>query len=167
MRKQSMALDTAQKFQQFTESLASPAGTKLRGRVWSERFIKRLIDIGAALSVAIVGFPFFLAVALLIKLTSRGPIFYSQKRIGEQGRVLPFSSSGRWSRIPTTRFTVNSPAASSKGACPPFSISSLDEKTASVYKLTNDPRVTSVGNFLRKTSLDELRSFSSISSGEK
>jgi lipopolysaccharide/colanic/teichoic acid biosynthesis glycosyltransferase len=163
MRKQSMALDTAQKFQQLTESLASPAGVRLRGRIWTERFVKRLIDVGAALSVAILGFPFFLAVALLIKLTSRGPIFYSQKRIGEHGegftlfkfRTMRQDSDDSIHREFTRSFI--------EGRMPN---SSLDEKTPSVYKLTNDPRVTSVGNFLRKTSLDELPQFINILKGE-
>ena len=163
MRKQSMALDTAQKFQQLTESLASPAGARLRGRIWTERFVKRLIDVGAALSVAILGFPFFLAVALLIKLTSRGPIFYSQKRIGEHGegftlfkfRTMRQDSDDSIHREFTRSFI--------EGRMPN---SSLDEKTPSVYKLTNDPRVTAVGNFLRKTSLDELPQFINILKGE-
>jgi len=163
MRKQSMALDTAQKFQQLTESLASPAGVRLRGRIWTERFVKRLIDVGAALSVAILGFPFFLAVALLIKLTSRGPIFYSQKRIGEHGegftlfkfRTMRQDSDDSIHREFTRSFI--------EGRMPN---SSLDEKTPSVYKLTNDPRVTAVGNFLRKTSLDELPQFINILKGE-
>jgi len=158
-----MALDTAQKFQQLTESLASPAGVRLRGRIWTERFVKRLIDVGAALSVAILGFPFFLAVALLIKLTSRGPIFYSQKRIGEHGgdftlfkfRTMRQDSDDSIHREFTRSFI--------EGRMPN---SSLDEKTPSVYKLTNDPRVTAVGNFLRKTSLDELPQFINILKGE-
>jgi exopolysaccharide biosynthesis polyprenyl glycosylphosphotransferase len=163
MRKQSMALDTAQKFQQLTESLASPAGVRLRGRMWSERFVKRLIDVGAALFVAIIGFPFFLAVALLIKLTSRGPVFYSQKRIGEHGEVFTLFKFRTMRQNSDDSIHREFTRSFIEGRMPN---SSLDEKTPSVYKLTNDPRVTSVGNFLRKTSLDELPQFINILRGE-
>ena len=163
MRKQSMALDTAQKFQQLTESLASPAGVRLRGRIWTERFVKRLIDVGAALSVAILGFPFFLAVALLIKLTSRGPIFYSQKRIGEHGEGFTLFKFRTMRQDSDDSIHREFARSFIEGRMPN---SSLDEKTPSVYKLTNDPRVTAVGNFLRKTSLDELPQFINILKGE-
>jgi exopolysaccharide biosynthesis polyprenyl glycosylphosphotransferase len=158
-----MALDTAQKFQQLTESLASPAGVRLRGRMWSERFVKRLIDVGAALFVAIIGFPFFLAVALLIKLTSRGPVFYSQKRIGEHGEVFTLFKFRTMRQNSDDSIHREFTRSFIEGRMPN---SSLDEKTPSVYKLTNDPRVTSVGNFLRKTSLDELPQFINILRGE-
>jgi lipopolysaccharide/colanic/teichoic acid biosynthesis glycosyltransferase len=158
-----MALDTAQKFQQLTESLASPAGVRLRGRMWSERLAKRLIDVGAALSVAILGFPFFLAVALLIKLTSRGPVFYSQKRIGEHGEVFTLFKFRTMRQDSDDSIHREFTRSFIEGRMPN---SSLDEKTPSVYKLTNDPRVTSVGNFLRKTSLDELPQFINILKGE-
>jgi exopolysaccharide biosynthesis polyprenyl glycosylphosphotransferase len=163
MRKQSMALDTAQKFQQLTESLASPAGARLRGRIWSERLAKRTIDVGAALLVVVVGSPFFLAVALLIKLTSRGPVFYSQKRVGEQGRVFTLFKFRTMRQDSDDSIHREFTRSFIEGRMPN---SSLDEKAASVYKLTNDPRVTSVGNFLRKTSLDELPQFINILKGE-
>jgi len=158
-----MALDTAQKFQQLTESLASPAGVRLRGRMRSELVVKRLIDVGAALMVAILGFPFFLAVALLIKLTSRGPVFYSQKRIGEHGRGFTLFKFRTMRQDSDDLIHREFTRSFIEGRMPN---STLDEKEPSVYKLTNDPRVTSVGNFLRKTSLDELPQFINILKGE-
>ncbi len=158
-----MALDTAQKFQQLGESLESPAGFRLRGRLWSQRLAKRLVDVGVSLTVIILGLPFYLAVALLIKLTSRGPVFYSQKRIGEQGRV--FTLFKFRTMRPDSDDSIHREFTRSfiEGRMPN---SSLDEKTPSVYKLTNDPRITAVGNFLRKTSLDELPQFINILRGE-
>jgi len=158
-----MALDSTQKFQQLTESLVSPAGTRFRERMWAERFVKRSIDVMSASLVMVLGFPFFLAVALLIKLTSRGPVFYSQLRIGEQGEVFTLY------KFRTMRQGVDD--AIHREFTRTFiegrmSNSSLDEKAPSVYKLTNDPRVTSIGNFLRKTSLDELPQFINILKGE-
>ena len=158
-----MALDSAQKFQQVAESLVSPAGIRFRERLRVEKFIKRLFDIVASLLVMIVGFPFLLAVSLLIKLTSRGPVLFSQQRVGEHGRVFTLfkfrtmraGSDDSIHREFTRSFIEGR-----------MSNSSLDEKSPSIYKLTNDPRITPIGNFLRKTSLDELPQFLNILRGE-
>jgi lipopolysaccharide/colanic/teichoic acid biosynthesis glycosyltransferase len=163
MRKQSMALDSAQKFQQLTESLEIPAGTSFRERMWTERFAKRVIDVAAALVVLIVGFPFFLAVALLIRLTSKGPVFYLQQRVGERGGIFTLYKFRTMRQ--NVDDTIHREFARSfiEGR---MSNSSLDEKAPSIYKLTHDPRITRVGNFLRKTSLDELPQFINILRGE-
>ncbi len=163
MRKQSLALDSTQKFQQLAESLVVPAAPTVRERAWAERFAKRLLDVTASLFVLVVGFPFFLAVALLIKLTSKGPVFYDQVRVGEHGEV--FTLYKFRTMRPDNDDSIHREFARSfiQGR---MSNSSLDEKAPSVYKLTNDPRVTAVGNFLRKTSLDELPQFINILRGE-
>jgi len=158
-----MALDSTQKFQQLTESLVSPAGTRFRERMWAERFVKRSIDVVSASLVTVLGFPFFLAVALLIKLTSRGPVFYSQLRIGEQGEVFTLYKFRTMRQGADDSIHREFTRSFIEGR---MSNSSLDEKSPSVYKLTNDPRVTSIGNFLRKTSLDELPQFINILKGE-
>jgi len=163
MRKQSMALDNTQKFQQLAESLVSPAGMQLRERLWVERLIKRLIDLMIALFIVVVGFPFFLAIALLIKLTSKGPVFFSQQRIGEEGeeftlfkfRTMRQNADDSIHREFTRNFIEGR-----------ISNSSLDVKAPSVYKLTNDPRITAIGSFLRKTSLDEFPQFLNVLKGE-
>ena len=158
-----MALDSTQNFQQLAESLVSPPGTRVRERMWVERFVKRSIDVMAALLVIVIGFPFYLAVALLIKLTSRGPVFYSQLRIGEQGEVFTLHKFRTMRQGADDSIHREFARSFIEGR---MSNSSLDEKAPSVYKLTNDPRVTSVGNFLRKTSLDELPQFINILKGE-
>jgi len=158
-----MALDSTQKFQQLTESLVSPAGTRFRERMWAERFVKRSIDVMSASLVMVLGFPFFLAVALLIKLTSRGPVFYSQLRIGEHGEVFTLYKFRTMRQGADDAIHREFTRSFIEGR---MSNSSLDEKAPSVYKLTNDPRVTSIGNFLRKTSLDELPQFINIVKGE-
>jgi lipopolysaccharide/colanic/teichoic acid biosynthesis glycosyltransferase len=163
MRKQAMALDSAQKFQQVAESLVSPAGTRFRERMRVERFIKRLIDVMASLLVILVGFPFFLAVITLIKLTSKGPVFFSQQRIGERGEVFTLFKFRTMRQGADDSIHREFTRSFIEGR---MSNSSLDEKAPSVYKLTNDPRVTSIGNFLRKTSLDELPQFINILRGE-
>ncbi len=163
MGKQSMALDSAQKFQQLTESLVSPAGMRFRERVWAERFVKRLVDIVVSVLITALGFPCFLAIALLIKLTSKGPVFFSQQRIGERGDVFTLYKFRTMRQDVDDSIHREFTRGFIEGR---MSNSSLDEKAPSVYKLTNDPRVTSVGNFLRKTSLDELPQFINILKGE-
>jgi len=158
-----MALDSPQRFQQLTESLAAPTGMRVRERLWVEKLIKRCVDLAASLLVIVVGFPFFLAIAALIKLTSQGPVFFSQQRVGEGGR--PFTLFKFRTMRQGADDTIHREFTRSfiQGR---MSNSSLDEKSPSVYKLTNDPRVTAVGNFLRKTSLDELPQFINIFKGE-
>jgi lipopolysaccharide/colanic/teichoic acid biosynthesis glycosyltransferase len=163
MRKQSMALDGTQNVQQLAENLMNPAGVRFRERMWAEKFIKRLIDVVASMLVIVLGFPFFLAVALLIKLTSRGPIFYSQRRIGEGGSAFTLFKFRTMRQGNDDSIHREFARSFIEGR---MSNSSLDEKVPSVYKLTNDPRVTAVGNFLRRTSLDELPQFINIFKGE-
>jgi len=163
MRKQSMALDSAQKFQKLTESLVSPAGTRFRERMLAEKFTKRLIDMMVSLLVIVVGFPFLLAVTFLIKLTSKGPVFFSQQRIGEHGEVFTLFKFRTMREGADDSVHREFTRSFIEGR---MSNSSLDEKSPSVYKLTNDPRITSIGNFLRRTSLDELPQFINILRGE-
>jgi lipopolysaccharide/colanic/teichoic acid biosynthesis glycosyltransferase len=149
--------------QQLTGSLVYRDGLRFRERLWAERFVKRLVDVAASLFVVVVGFPFFLAIALLIKLTSKGPVLFAQERIGENGEVFTLFKF-RTMRLDTddsihrefTRRFIEGRLANS----------AVDETSASVYKLKADPRVTPVGRFLRKTSLDEFPQFLNVLRGE-
>ncbi|MBN1164774.1 MAG: sugar transferase [Candidatus Krumholzibacteriota bacterium] len=163
MRKYSLALDDVESMQQISGPLDVKAGFTIRRRAWYERFLKRFIDVSMALMVLILGFPFFLAIALLIKITSRGPIFFKQDRIGENGynfalfkfRTMRPDNDDSAHREFTKNFI--------KGH---LSKSALDEPGDNLYKLAQDPRITAVGSFLRKTSLDELPQFINILKGE-
>jgi lipopolysaccharide/colanic/teichoic acid biosynthesis glycosyltransferase len=163
MRKQIMALDSAQRFQQLTESLAAPTGVSIRDRLWVETLAKRAVDLVVSLFVLVVGLPFFLAIAALIKLTSKGPVFFSQQRIGDKGRVFTLFKFRTMRQGADDSIHREFTRSFIRGR---MSNSSLDEKSPSVYKLTDDPRVTAVGSFLRKTSLDELPQFINIFKGE-
>jgi exopolysaccharide biosynthesis polyprenyl glycosylphosphotransferase len=128
-----------------------------------DRFLKRSTDIVISLAVLFLGFPFLLAIALLIKLTSRGPVFFKQERVGEDGRSFALFKF-RTMRTDCDdsihrEFTRNF----IQGRMPE---PSLDANDCTVYKLTDDPRITAVGGFLRKTSLDELPQFINILKGE-
>jgi exopolysaccharide biosynthesis polyprenyl glycosylphosphotransferase len=163
MRKYSLALDNLNKVHQHHENLKGATGFKIRKRTWLEGFLKRLGDIIVSLLVLVLGFPFFCAIALLIKITSKGCVFFSQERVGEDGRAF-FLYKFRTMKVGADE-SVHREFAQSfiKGG---LEHSALDESSSSIYKLTNDPRITSVGSFLRKTSLDELPQFINILKGE-
>ncbi|MBP5285454.1 MAG: sugar transferase, partial [Kiritimatiellae bacterium] len=104
--------------------------------------VKRAIDIaGSGLGLVLLS-PVFLAIALAVKATSKGPVFFSQTRVGRYGRHFKF-----W------KFrSMRTDAEALK--------QSLEERNESkdgvIFKMKDDPRITKVGRFLRRTSLDEL-----------
>ena len=113
---------------------------------------KRLLDLG----VILAALPFLLIVglicALLIKLESpRGPVFFLQNRTGKDGE-----------RFPIFKFRTMVPNAETLKA----QLIHQNELTYPDFKLTNDPRITRVGKFLRKTSLDELPQVINVLRGE-
>jgi len=125
--------------------------------------VKRSIDIlGSSLLLLILS-PMFAAIALAIKLTSKGPVIFEQERLGQFGKkfkCLKFR----------TMYTNNDPKIHREYVQSFIAGQSKSAKTTSaertVFKLTNDPRVTAVGRFLRKTSLDEFPQFWNVLSGE-
>jgi exopolysaccharide biosynthesis polyprenyl glycosylphosphotransferase len=103
--------------------------------------IKRAFDLAAATASLVLLSPLFLFIALVIKLTSPGPIFFVQERYGwrrRRFRMWKFRSMVR-----------NAPDLMS-------GLETLNEARGPIFKMTRDPRVTRVGRFLRQTSLDEL-----------
>jgi lipopolysaccharide/colanic/teichoic acid biosynthesis glycosyltransferase len=111
--------------------------------------LKRLIDIaGSAALLCLLG-PLFALVAAAIKVNSKGPIIFKQIRVGQHGKPFRFfkfrsmyigSDAALHKEYVTTFISSGAPSNGSNG----------------VYKITNDPRVTALGRWLRKTSLDEL-----------
>lgn len=163
MRKYSAALSNAEKVYQRTEIPIRVSGLEVREKSRWESFVKRFLDAGVGLFVLILGFPFFLALALLIKLTSKGPVLFKQKRIGENGKPFSFYKF-RTMRVDADdslhrKFTQDFIRGQ-------MSQTNLDGNGATLYKLTRDPRITPVGSFLRRTSLDELPQFINILRGE-
>lgn len=114
-------------------------------------FVRRCADVLLAGSFFTLLSPIFLAVAVGIKLTSRGPILFRQTRCGLHGRPFTFLKF-RSMRID---------AESLKSDLRPF-----NEMDGPAFKMTNDPRVTSFGRFLRRTSLDELPQLWNIIRGD-
>lgn len=113
--------------------------------------IKLLMDVFGALALFLLIAPLLLALAFLVKLTSRGPIFFRQQRSGLNGA--PFT-------IYKFR-TMNSNAEQQK-----HELAAMNEMSGPVFKITNDPRITPIGKFLRKWSLDELPQLFNVLRGE-
>jgi lipopolysaccharide/colanic/teichoic acid biosynthesis glycosyltransferase len=127
------------------------------------RIVKRTMDILGSIVALIVGSPVFGCIAVAIKLTSQGPVLYRQQRVGQLGA--PFSLLKFRSM-----YCGNNNSAHKEYVWQ--MISGVAERRLSkgngqgVYKLTADPRITRVGAFLRKTSLDELPQFINVLKGE-
>lgn len=114
-------------------------------------FIKRLVDILISTTLLIITAPIMLLSAAAIKLTSRGPVFFVQERVGFRKRIF---------RIYKFR-TMISNAESLKAK-----FDSLNEMDGPVFKIKNDPRVTRVGKWLRITSIDELPQLFNVVKGD-
>ncbi|HSY99694.1 MAG TPA: sugar transferase [Terriglobales bacterium] len=125
--------------------------------------IKRVIDIAGSAALLICFGPILAAIALAIKLTSKGPVIFRQERIGQFGarfkclkfRTMYTNNDSRIHQEFIQKFIAGQ-AGTNK---------SEPGKTG-VYKITNDPRITAVGRFLRKTSLDEFPQFWNVLRGE-
>ena len=113
--------------------------------------IKTIFDILFALIFLIVGLPFFAIISLLVKFSSRGPIFFLQERIGKYKK--PFKCiKFRTMHAEADDMLENLIKNNEK----------LRKEFAETHKLKNDPRITFIGKFLRKTSLDEIPQFINV-----
>jgi lipopolysaccharide/colanic/teichoic acid biosynthesis glycosyltransferase len=115
--------------------------------------VKRAIDIAGSLMALVVLSPVFLAIALAIKLTSKGPILFRQRRIGHYAQPFTFLKF-------RSMYANNDPKIHqeyvSKFIAGDRHTKNADAKGNGVFKITDDPRVTPVGRILRRTSLDEF-----------
>jgi lipopolysaccharide/colanic/teichoic acid biosynthesis glycosyltransferase len=112
---------------------------------------KRVIDIVGALFLLAVFSPLMAAAAMAIKMSSRGPIVFTQRRAGLGGR--PFT-------IYKLRTMCSDAEARKK------TLRALSEQDGPAFKLTNDPRITRIGHILRKTSIDELPQLWNVVKGD-
>jgi exopolysaccharide biosynthesis polyprenyl glycosylphosphotransferase len=125
--------------------------------------LKRGMDIVGSILALVFAAPIFLIIAVAIKMTSKGPVFFRQKRIGQYGQpftFLKFRSMKVGNDASIHRKYVHDLIAGKAERNP----SNGDGEGA--FKLTQDPRITRVGAFLRKTSLDELPQFINVLNGE-
>ena len=127
------------------------------------RMLKRTMDIVGSALALIVFLPVFLAIALAVKATSKGPVFFRQRRIGQDGRSFVF--------LKFRSMHVNNDAAVHKAYVQKLIAGKAEKQPSNgngqgVYKLTKDSRITRVGAFLRRTSIDELPQFINVLKGE-
>lgn len=117
--------------------------------------VKRVFDAAASLAALIFLLPALITIAIVVKLSSKGPVLYSHARLGRQGRIfkcLKFRSMQVDAAERLAALLVSDPEAA--------------KEWRETQKLRKDPRVTKVGAFLRKTSLDELPQFWNVLVGE-
>ena len=118
-------------------------------------FLKRTVDITASAAALLLLSPVFLVTSLAIRKDSDGPAMFTQKRIGKDGKLFEIY-----------KFRTMVPDADKKL----FEMLEKDEKAREEYKLNkklkNDPRITKLGNFLRKTSIDELPQLLNVLKGD-
>jgi len=121
--------------------------------------IKKLIDITGSFLALLVFSPILMIISAAVKLTSEGPVFFKQERMGLNGETFTF--------LKFRSMYTNSDHNRHKDYIKKLIKEGKDDTDASgVYKLSNDPRITTLGGFLRKTSLDELPQFINVLKGE-
>lgn len=114
--------------------------------------IKRLLDIIGSLCALIISSPILLGVAIAIKLDDGGPVFFSQTRIGLHGK--PFKMY-KFRSMVTNAEELKKKLAEETG-----------QEDRFIFKMKDDPRITTVGHFIRKTSLDEFPQFYNVLKGD-
>ncbi len=129
----------------------------------ASRVLKRTMDIAGSLFWLILSSPLLIVTALAIKLTSKGPVLFRQERIGQFGNRFTFLKFR--SMYFTEDHTIHEDYVRRLISGAP----DADQAPGSeqpVYKLTKDPRITPLGRFLRRTSLDEFPQFFNVLKGE-
>lgn len=114
-------------------------------------FVKRFFDVVLSVCAIAVLVPLFLILAIAVRLDSPGPAIFSQIRVGEKGRTFVFY-----------KFRSMYAGAEEKRDC----LRRQNQADGPVFKMSNDPRITKIGCFLRKTSLDELPQLVNVLRGE-
>nr|WP_243124836.1 sugar transferase [Clostridium cuniculi] len=113
--------------------------------------IKRLIDVVCSFMGVLVLSPLFIIIAIIIKTTSKGPVFFSQKRVGKNGK--------EFNMYKFRSMVVNAEELKEK-------LAAQNEMSGPMFKMKDDPRVTKVGKFIRKTSIDELPQLWNVLKGD-
>ena len=116
------------------------------------KYIKRMMDAVLSIIALVVLSPIFLIIAIAIKVESKGPVFFKHTRIGKDGKIIKL-------------YKFRSMVMNAEELIKTFTPEQMKEYKEN-YKLTDDPRITKVGKFLRKTSLDELPQLLNIIKGD-
>lgn len=127
-------------------------------------FFKRMLDVAGSGIALMLCTPFFMIIPILIKATSEGPVLFRQERVGRYGTKFVF--------LKFRSMYINNDDSCHRAFILKFIKENKDNNTGGdagamhVYKIQDDPRVTPLGKFLRKTSLDELPQFINVLRGE-
>lgn len=116
------------------------------------KIVKRVMDVILSSIGLVVLSPVFAIIALAIKIESKGPVFFKHTRIGKNGKIIKI-------------YKFRSMVENAEDLIQKFTPEQMKEYREN-YKLTDDPRITKMGDFLRKTSLDELPQLLNIIKGE-
>jgi exopolysaccharide biosynthesis polyprenyl glycosylphosphotransferase len=116
-----------------------------------ELMLKRLIDIAGSVLLMVLLFPVLILTAFAVKVTSKGPILFTQFRVGKDGR-----------RFKVLKFRSMSVTAEEDR----LALEDHNEAAGPVFKIQEDPRITPIGKFIRKLSFDELPQFWNVFRGE-
>lgn len=122
---------------------------------WS-RIFKRLFDVVFSLAVIIITSPLMIITAIAIKISSRWPVFYTQKRVGEHGKLITFI---KFRTMYTHLSTGDWFGGEQANKIYKDLIKKSNTREWVIPKIANDPRITPIGKFLRATSIDEIPQF--------
>lgn len=141
------------------QSFVYPDLSKRKADQARSRVLKRAVDILGSIFALILFSPAFFVIALLIKLTSKGPVLFCQNRVGQYGRLFSFCKFR--SMYPDNDHSIHQAYVTNL-------IAGKDglKQSNATYKLVDDPRITPFGKFLRRTSLDELPQFVNVLRGD-
>lgn len=115
----------------------------------AQELIKRIFDVTVAGTLLVLLAPLILVIAVIVKTTSKGPVLYKSPRVGKGGRYFTFL------KFRSMYVNDGRPA-----------LGDTNEKSGHIFKMKNDPRVTPIGRFLRRYSLDELPQLMNVLRGE-
>jgi len=135
--------------EEFARARAERDGL-VRGEFY-RRHVKRPLDVVASLIGLVLLSPVFLVLAVLVKLDSPGPVFFKQLRVGKDGKEFEFYKF--------RSMVQDAEALKTK-------LMHLNELDGPVFKISDDPRITAFGRFLRRTSLDELPQLFNVLRGD-
>ncbi|MBD3179853.1 MAG: exopolysaccharide biosynthesis polyprenyl glycosylphosphotransferase [Candidatus Latescibacteria bacterium] len=161
MSKDSLALDKANSSRGYNDRPGGLRDVSMEKTVL-QASVKRILDILLSVPILILSLPFIIAVAIIIKCTSRGPVLFRQERIGRNGKPFMF--------LKLRTMKIGTSDRRHREFCKDFIKGSISSDRSGskkrTYKIVDDPRITGVGKFLRKSSLDELPQFLNILKGD-
>lgn len=135
--------------------LAIPTSSFVIAPEIHHNILKRLFDIVFSLAVLVLGYPIFILIGLVVRMSSKGHVIYGHERIGRGGK--PFKCYKFRTMYPDADQRIKELMAAHP---------EIKAEWDATHKLKNDPRITPIGKFLRKTSLDELPQFWNVLKGD-